>query len=107
MSGLATKTVAAGPLRRTSVPLLTSSTIRPPFAGICVAPVPCGAGGWARGGLSAGGGETTVPRGATGGACAPAVPRETASATKMTDPAMPESGKKRITNLETHFEVPV
>ena len=55
-----------------------------------------------------------VPRGAAAGACgaaegacASAAPRETASATKMTDPAMPESGNKRIANLETHFEVPV
>jgi hypothetical protein len=48
-----------------------------------------------------------VPRGATAGACASAAPGETASATKMTDPARLESGSKRIGNLETHFEVPV
>jgi hypothetical protein len=73
-----------------------------------VAPVPRAARGWAGGGLSAGGAVgVTVPRGAAAGACASAAPRETASATKMTDPAMPESGNKRIANPETHFEVPV
>ncbi len=81
--------------------------MRPPLAGICVAPVPRAACGWAGGGLSAGGAVTTVPRGAAAGACASAAPGETASATKMTDPAMPEIGNKRIANLETHFEIPV
>src|SRR5438132_14380159 len=111
MSGLATKTVAAGPDRRTSVPLLISSTIRPPLAGIWVAPVPRGAragAGFAEpgGGASAGGGAAvTVPRRGAG-VCASAASGETASARDRIDPARPESRSKRIAHLETHFEAP-
>jgi hypothetical protein len=75
------------------------------LAGICVAPVPRDARAGAGGGASAGGGTAVmVPRGGGAGVCASTACGETASARNMSDPARPESGSKRIANLETHFE---
>src|SRR6185437_2813363 len=95
MSGLAMKTVAAGAVRRISVPLLTSSTIGAPLAPIWLEPPP-------RSGRAAfGGAVVTEARPSEVDAAVWAAAGAPPRAARVIDPARLASGKKRIKDLET------